>query len=67
MSDTDIMQSAYAATLTKLFSVYFDALVSARGQTSAESQAADDFKSGLALARRARDQAVGFVEQGIPG
>ncbi len=66
MSDTDIMQSAYASMLTKLFSVYFDALVSAQGRTSAETQAADDFKSGLALARRARDQAVRYVEQVPP-
>ena len=64
MNDTDIIQSAYAGTLTTLFSVYFSALVSAEGRRSAEAQAANDFQNGLVLARRARDQAVEFVTQG---
>lgn len=66
MNDTDIIQSAYAATLTTLFSVYFSALVSAEGRGSAEAQAANDFQNGLVPARRARDQAVGFVTQSAP-
>ena len=64
MSDIDIVQSAYADTLTTLFSVYFSALVSAEGRGSAETLAASDFQNGLALARRARDQAIEFVTQG---
>lgn len=64
MKDSDIIQSAYADELTRLFSVYFSALVSATGRTSAETQAADEFNNGLALARRARDQAVEFVQAG---
>ena len=67
MNDTDTIQSAYAEALTKLFSVYFGALGTAGGDTSAEAQAASDFKAGIALARRARDQAVTFVTQGISG
>ena len=63
MNDTDIIQSAYAATLTTLFSVYFSALVSAAGRGSAETLAASDFQNGLVLARRARDQAIEFVTQ----
>lgn len=66
MNDTDIIQSAYAVALTTLFSVYFSALVSAEGRGSAETQAATDFQNGLALARRARDQAIEFVRQGAP-
>ena len=57
MNDTDIIQSAYADALTKLFSVYFGAIATAGGDTSAETQAANDFQGGLALARKARDQA----------
>jgi hypothetical protein len=64
MQDSDIIQSAYADELTRLFSVYFSALVSATGRTSAEAQAAGEFNNGLALARRARDQAVQFVQAG---
>ena len=64
MNDTDIIQSAYADELTRLFSVCFNALVSATGRTAAETQAADEFKNGLALARRARDQAIEFVQTG---
>ncbi|MBN8713801.1 MAG: hypothetical protein J0H50_07465 [Xanthomonadales bacterium] len=57
MNDTDIIQSAYADVLTRLFSVYFSALVAAAGDASAEAQAADAFQAGLALARKARDAA----------
>ena len=66
MNDTEIIQSAYAVALTTLFSVYFSALVSAEGRVAAEAQAANDFQNGLALARRARDQAIGFVKPGPP-
>ncbi|MGH8235342.1 MAG: hypothetical protein ACREPU_14275 [Rhodanobacteraceae bacterium] len=67
MSDADIVQSAYADALTRLFAVYLGALASAGGRTSAEAQAANDFKSGLVLARKARDQAIELVKQGISG
>lgn len=66
MNDTDTIQSAYADTLTTLFSVYFGALVSAEGRVTTEAQAASDFQNGLTLARRARDQAIEFVKQGTP-
>jgi hypothetical protein len=64
MKDSDIIQAAYADELTRLFSVYFSALVSATGRPAAETQAAGEFNNGLALARRARDQAVEFVQSG---
>ena len=67
MKDTDIIQSAYAAELTRLFSVYFNGLVMAAGRAPAEAQAADQFNNGLALARKARDQAVEFVQAGNSG
>ncbi|MEO8748086.1 MAG: hypothetical protein ABI379_10605 [Rhodanobacter sp.] len=67
MNDTDIIQSGYADALTRLFSVYFDALATGGGDTSAETQAASEFKAGVALARRARDQAVAFVTRGSSG
>ena len=62
MNDTDIIQAAYADALTKLFAVYFDAPAFAGGRISAETLAANDFENGIALARRARDQALEFVK-----
>ena len=66
MNDTDTIQSAYADSLTTLFSVYFSALVSAEGREQAETQAANDFQNGLVLVRRARDQAIEFVTRVPP-
>ncbi|HLI17413.1 MAG TPA: hypothetical protein VKV22_03975 [Rhodanobacteraceae bacterium] len=62
MSDAQIIQSAYAETLSKLFAVFFDALSASGGNSTAATQAADDFGKGIALARKARDQALQLVQ-----
>lgn len=64
MNDTDTIQTAYGATLTQLFAVYFDSLTSAGGNATAAASALDDFKRGLALARHARDAAIDAVQSG---
>ncbi len=63
MNDTDIVQTAYAAALTRLFAVFVDGLVAADGDTEQQARAATAFKSGLAMARTARDQALQMVRQ----
>jgi len=67
MTDADIIQSAYADALKKLFSVYFEALATAAGDAAAEARAASDFGRGVAIARKARDRAAALVAQGSSG
>jgi len=66
MNDVDIIQSAYADVLTRLFSVYFDALVTAAGDPAMQAKAASAFQSGLVLARKARDAAAAAVTRPGP-
>lgn len=62
MNDAQIIQSAYADTLTKLFAVFFDTVAASGGNSTAAAEAADDFRKGIALARSARDQALQLVK-----
>lgn len=61
MNDVHVIEAAYADVLTRLFSVYFDALVTAAGDTAMQAKAASAFQSGLVLARQARDAAAAAV------
>lgn len=63
MNDTDIIQTAYADALTRLFAVFVEGLVAAADDADRRAQAAAKFKSGLALARTARDQALQMARQ----
>ncbi|HEX5352952.1 MAG TPA: hypothetical protein VFW60_02625 [Rhodanobacteraceae bacterium] len=62
MTDAQIIKSAYADALNKLFTVFFDALVTSGGNAQADAVAANHFKHGIALARVARDRALKFVK-----
>ena len=61
MNDVDIIQAAYGDVLTRLFSVYFGALVTAGADPEMQAKAASAFQSGLVLARKARDAAAAAV------
>lgn len=63
MNDAQIIQSAYADALNRVFKVLVDALSSAGVDASAEAQAANEFKTGVALVRKARDEALRLVQQ----
>ncbi|HEU0277479.1 MAG TPA: hypothetical protein VFQ95_06655 [Rhodanobacteraceae bacterium] len=61
MNDTDVIQAAYADALHRLFAVFLEGLAAAGGDADRQTQAAATFKSGLVLARMARDQAMKMV------
>lgn len=57
MTDQDIINQAYQATLNKLFAVFFDAYAIAT--TPADKTLAEQrFHDGVVLARSARDKAI---------
>ncbi|MGH8117388.1 MAG: hypothetical protein ACREP0_12485 [Rhodanobacteraceae bacterium] len=62
MNDAQIIQSAYADALGRAFKVLVDALAAAGGDATAESRAANEFKTGVALVRKARDEALQLVQ-----
>ena len=62
MTDADTIQTAYADTLTELFAVFFEALTDSRGNAQADAVARSRFAAGIALARKARDQALQLVQ-----
>lgn len=62
MNDAQTIQSAYAQALGRLFEVFLGSLASAGGDADAEAQAAQVFQHGVALARKARDEAVKLVQ-----
>jgi hypothetical protein len=57
MTDQDIINQAYQATLNKLFSVFFDAYSIAANATD-KIQAEQRFQNGITIARSARDKAI---------
>ena len=57
MTDQDIINQAYQATLNKLFAVFFDAYSIATTPTD-KVQAEQRFQDGLNIARSARDKAI---------
>ncbi len=60
MTDSDIINDAYADTLKNLFSVLFDASVTAK--TPADQSLADQqFQAGVRKAREVRDKAIALV------
>jgi hypothetical protein len=61
MNDQDVIKEAYADALKNLYSVLLDAFAVAEQDKNALQQAGQRFKSGLALARYARDAALSFL------
>jgi hypothetical protein len=57
MTDQDIINQAYQATLNKLFGVFFDAYAIAINPDD-KTQAEQRFQNGLKIARAARDKAI---------
>jgi len=57
MTDQDIINQAYQATLNKLFMVFFDAYAIAANPGD-KIQAEQRFQDGVKLARSARDKAL---------
>jgi hypothetical protein len=63
MNDREIIQAAYAAALEQLFADYLSALAGGAGDAAADATALANFRKGVALARRARGQALAVVGQ----
>ena len=57
MTDQDIINQAYQATLNKLFAVFFDAYAIAATPAD-KAQAEQRFQNGVIFARAARDKAI---------
>jgi hypothetical protein len=57
MTDQDIINQAYQATLNKLFAVFFDAYAIASTPAD-KTQAEQRFQDGVKFARSARDKAI---------
>jgi hypothetical protein len=58
MNDQDVIKEAYADALKNLYRVLADAYAAAQQDKTALQQAVQRFKTGLALARAARDAAL---------
>lgn len=63
MNDREIIQAAYATALEQLFADYLSALAGSAGDAAADATALANFRKGVALARRARGQALADVGQ----
>jgi hypothetical protein len=57
MTDQDIINQAYQETLSKLFSIFFDAY-SIAANAADKTQAEQRFQNGVNAARSARDKAI---------
>lgn len=55
--DSDIIQSAYEGTVSKVFATFVDNLASGDLQSDAETK----FSNGIQLARTARDKALQII------
>jgi hypothetical protein len=60
MSDPDIIKQAYEDTIKKLYSVFYDASITAQDPNERQ-QAERRFKAGVALARTVRDRAIAVL------
>ena len=59
--DQEMIQTAYANALGKLYAELFDEYTQAGGDTAEEQQADHRFTTGLSLARKSRDRALALV------
>jgi hypothetical protein len=57
MTDQDIINQAYQATLSQLFDVFFDSYATAKTPAD-KTQAEQRFQNGISIARSARDKAI---------
>jgi hypothetical protein len=60
MTDSDIINEAYADTVKNLFSVFFDSSVIAKTPAD-QTQAEQQFQAGVRKAREVRDKAMALV------
>jgi hypothetical protein len=61
MTDKEIILEAYADTLRRLYSVYFESTSVAKNQQQ-RTEAENAFRAGIKFARTIRDRAVAFAE-----
>lgn len=61
MTDQQVIQAAYEAAVTRLYANLVLGYTDAAGGNGSESQADQNFKTGLAIARRSRDSALTLV------
>lgn len=61
MNDQDTITAAYADALKGLYKVLLSSYVTAAGNAALEQHAGEAFKAGVAIARKARDAALGLV------
>jgi hypothetical protein len=61
MNDQDVIMEAYAEALKNLYNVLLDAFVEAPQDQKALNLATQRFSAGLAVARKARDAALGYL------
>lgn len=61
MNDQDTITAAYADALKVLFKVLSAQYITAAGNKALEQHADEAFKAGVAIARKARDAALGLL------
>jgi len=59
--DQKLIQSAYEDAIRRVYEKLFEGYTEAAGAPAQESQAEQNFTTGVAMARRARDRAVALL------